>query len=154
MHSFSEIGINPIFWGTVLAWTITQTIKVCLGIIRTKKFDFRWFVNTGGMPSAHTAGVVCLAVSIGLRLGFDSPVFAVTAVFTMITMFDAQGVRRAAGHQAGLLNKMLDDIYAGQRISEERLKELLGHTPLQVLVGAALGALLAIIFNLYIWPQA
>jgi len=150
MHSFSEIGLNGIFWASILAWTVAQTIKVILGVIRTKKFDFRWFVGTGGMPSAHSAGVFCLATTVGLRMGFDSPVFAVTAIFSMITMFDAQGVRRAAGHQAETLNKMLDDIYVEHRIKEDRLKELLGHTPLQVFVGAILGGLLAVVFNLYL----
>lgn len=148
MHSFSEVGRNNIFWTSILAWAIAQTIKVILGVIKTKKFDFRWFVGTGGMPSAHSAGVVCLATTIGLRMGFDSALFAVTTIFTLITMFDAQGVRRAAGRQAEILNQMLDDIYFEHRVREERLKELLGHTPLEVFVGAIIGALLAIIFNL------
>ncbi|MBN1794236.1 MAG: divergent PAP2 family protein [Candidatus Omnitrophica bacterium] len=125
---------------------IAQCIKVFLGIIREKKFNFKWFVGTGGMPSSHAAGVSALATSVGFTTGFDSLIFAVTLIFALITMFDAQGVRRASGMQAEVLNKILDDIYFNRGIKEERVKELLGHTPIQVLIGACIGFGIAVTF--------
>ncbi len=130
-----------------MSWVIAQTIKVILGIITEKRFNFRWFVGTGGMPSSHVAGVTALATTVGLNFGFDSSLFAITIIFTMIVMFDAQGVRRATGKQAEILNRLVEDIYLKREIKEDKLKELIGHTPFQVLVGAALGIFVAIFFN-------
>ena len=135
---------NHILSVTVVAWVFTQTIKVTLGVIREKKFNFRWFIGTGGMPSSHAAGATALALSSGLELGFSSPVFALAFVFALVTMFDAQGVRRAAGEQAEMLNKIMEDIYFQGKIKEGKLKELLGHTPIQVIAGAVIGALVAL----------
>ena len=141
-----EFSKNYIFWASVAAWVIAQTLKVTLGVIREKKFDFRWFVGTGGMPSSHAAGVSALATSVGVTYGFDSALFAIVMVFTLIVLFDAQGVRLAAGKQARILNKMLDDIYWKKKLDEISLKELLGHTPLEVFAGAALGILVSLLF--------
>lgn len=138
---------NRILSITIIAWVFTQTIKVTLGIIKEKKFNFRWFIGTGGMPSSHAAGATALALASGLELGFSSPIFALAFVFALVTMFDAQGVRRAAGEQAKTLNKILDDIYWKGRIGESQLRELLGHTPFQVLTGSAIGALIAVILS-------
>lgn len=135
---------NRILSITLIAWAFTQTIKVTLGVIREKKFNFSWFIGTGGMPSSHAAGATALAVSSGLELGFSSPIFALAFVFAMVTMFDAQGVRRAAGEQAKILNKVIDDIYWQGKIGSGQLKELLGHTPFQVLIGSIIGALIAL----------
>ncbi|MBF0531611.1 MAG: divergent PAP2 family protein [Candidatus Omnitrophica bacterium] len=129
---------NRILLITLTVWAVAQAIKVCLGIIQERRFNFRWFIGTGGMPSSHAAGAAALATTCGLQLGFASPVFALAAVFALVTMFDAQGVRRAAGQQAVILNQILDDVYQG-RFEGNRLKELLGHSPFQVLVGAVLG---------------
>jgi len=96
------------------------------------------------MPSTHAAGVTALSFAIGLREGFDSPLFAAAVAFTVITVFDAQGVRRWSGRQAQVLNKMMEDIYFQRRIQEQRLKELLGHTPLEVLAGMGVGLLTAL----------
>ncbi len=137
---------NHILMVTLLAWAFAQTIKVVLGVLRTKRFDFRWFIGTGGMPSAHAAGSSALATIIGFDCGFDSTYFALAAVFAMVTMFDAQGVRYSTGKQAAILNKLLDDIYWKGKIEEKRLKELIGHTPVEVLMGSLIGILLAIIF--------
>ncbi len=138
---------NHVLMVTLLAWAIAQSIKVALGVLRTKRFDFRWFIGTGGMPSAHAAGSSALAVIIGLEYGFGTVVFALAAVFAMVTMFDAQGVRRSTGRQAAILNKVLDDIYWKGKIEEDRLKELIGHTPIEVFMGSIIGILLAIIFQ-------
>jgi acid phosphatase family membrane protein YuiD len=126
-----------------MSWVIAQTLKVTIGIIRERRFDFRWFVGTGGMPSTHAAGVSCLATAVGLEYGFDSVYFAIAVVFTIVVMFDAQGVRRATGRQAGILNKIMDDIYWRGRIQEDQLRELIGHTPVEVIIGAILGIFVA-----------
>lgn len=138
---------NHILSVTIVAWVFTQTIKVTMGVIREKKFNFRWFIGTGGMPSSHAAGATALALSSGLELGFSSPVFALAFVFALVTMFDAQGVRRSAGKQAEILNKILDDIHWQGKIKEGKLKELLGHTPIQVIAGSIIGALIALVLS-------
>ena len=135
---------NHILSVTIAAWIFTQTVKVTLGVIREKKFNFRWLIGTGGMPSSHAAGATALAFSSGLELGFSSPIFALAFVFAIVTMFDAQGVRRSAGEQAEILNKILEDIYFQGKIKEGKVRELLGHTPIQVLAGSIIGALIAI----------
>ena len=147
MHDFlKEIGANRIVGVTLLTWFIAQILKVILGVFREKRFNFLWFVGTGGMPSSHAAGVASLATSVGCVSGFDSPIFAVTAVVALIIMFDAQGVRRASGKQAEVLNKIMDDIYFKKGIREDRLKELWGHTPVEVIMGALLGIFLSLLF--------
>lgn len=130
---------------TVIVWFSTQFIKVLLGTVREKRFDFRWFIGTGGMPSSHAAGVSALATSIGLNQGFDSVIFALAATFGVVVFFDAQGVRMATGRQAYILNQMMEDIYFKGRIQEKRLKELIGHTPLEVIFGILIGVFSAII---------
>jgi acid phosphatase family membrane protein YuiD len=143
-----EIGYqlfhNKILVTTLLSWIIAQTIKVIIGVFRQKKFDFRWFIGTGGMPSSHTAGATCLATAIGLTEGFDSVYFALAASFAIVVMFDAQGVRRASGKQAQILNKIMDDIYWQGKIKEGRLRELIGHTPIEVIAGFLLGVTIAL----------
>ncbi|MBI4598236.1 MAG: divergent PAP2 family protein [Candidatus Omnitrophica bacterium] len=140
-------GANQAFCSWLLACVISQAIKMALGVIRLKRFDFRWLIGTGGMPSTHAAGVCALSTSIGFLQGFDSPLFAAAAAFTVITLFDAQGVRRWSGRQAQVLNKMMEDMYFKRRIQEQRLKELLGHTPLEVLAGAGLGIATAMVLR-------
>ena len=141
-----QLSRNRIVLAAAMAWFIAQAIKVLLGLARTKKFDFKWLVRSGGMPSSHVAMSTSLAVSLGLSYGFDSGLFALGLGFTAITMFDAQGVRRHSGKQAGILNKMMEDIYEHKGIQETRLKELIGHTPVEVYAGGALGIVIAILF--------
>ena len=136
---------NYIAWTSIAAWIIAQSIKVALGVFREKRFNFRWFVGTGGMPSSHAAGVSALATSIGIAYGFDSGIFAVTLIFTLIVLFDAQGVRLSAGRQAEILNKMLDDIYWKKKLDEKQLKEFIGHTPIEVWAGVILGILVSLL---------
>ena len=143
---FSQLVENKIFMTTLSAWLIAQMIKVSIGVIREKKFDFRWFVGTGGMPSSHATGASCLATAIGLEYGFNSVYFALAASFAIVVMFDAQGVRRASGRQARILNKVMEDIYWQGRIKENRLRELIGHTPIEVWAGTALGILVSLLF--------
>ncbi len=143
---FPAILHNKILIVTLSAWAIAQCVKVVLGVIRERRFNFRWFIGTGGMPSSHAAGATALATSCGMTLGFDSVPFSLAAVFALVTMFDAQGVRRATGSQAEVLNKILDDIYWKGKIESTRLVELIGHTPIQVFTGAVVGLLLALLF--------
>lgn len=140
---FIQIIQNKIFITTIFAWIVAQTIKVTIGVVHQKRFDFRWFVGTGGMPSSHSSGAACLSTAIGFEYGFNSVYFALAASFAIVVMFDAQGVRRAAGRQAHILNKIMEDIYWQGRIPESRLRELVGHTPIEVIVGALLGISIA-----------
>ncbi len=142
---FTTIIYNKVFIITLSAWIIAQCIKVLLGVIRERRFNFRWFIGTGGMPSSHAAGATALAMSCGFDKGFDSTTFALAAVFAMVTMFDAQGVRRETGQQAEILNKIMDDIYWSGKIEADRLKELIGHTPIQVFIGALIGLSVALV---------
>ena len=136
---FGAWVVNQAFMSWLVACLVAQGIKILLGVMRLRRFDFRWLLGTGGMPSTHAAGVTALTLAIGFQTGFTSPLFAVALAFTIITLFDAQGVRRWSGRQAQVLNKMMEDIYFQRRIQEQRLKELLGHTPLEVLAGMGVG---------------
>ncbi len=141
---FTTLADNKVLIITLIAWIIAQSIKVLLGVIRERRFNFRWFIGTGGMPSSHAAGATALATTCGLKMGFDSVEFALAAVFALVTMFDAQGVRRETGQQAEILNKILDDIYWKGKVESERLKELIGHTPIQVFIGSLIGFFIAV----------
>lgn len=143
---FQTVLDNKILIITISVWTIAQLIKVFLGVLRERKFNFKWFIGTGGMPSSHAAGATALAVTCGLYKGFDSVSFALAAVFCMVTMFDAQGVRRSTGQQAEILNTIMDDMYWKGKIEKGRLKELIGHTPIEVIVGFVIGVFLALLF--------
>ena len=145
-HDFwLEAFHNRILLITLMVWVLAQAAKVIVGFFQEKRFNFRWFIGTGGMPSSHAAGASALATSVGLHQGFDSVLFAVAASFAMVTMFDAQGVRRSTGQQAWILNKMMDDIYWKGQIETKRLKEFVGHTPIQVLAGFVFGIVCALI---------
>ena len=145
MTRLAQLFQNRVLMATVAAWIVAQTLKVLLAACKDHRFDFRWFLGTGGMPSAHSAGVAALATGVGLQLGFHTAGFAVATMFALVTMFDAQGVRRAAGRQAVVLNKIIDEIYTYGLLKEDHLKELIGHTPIEVIVGAGVGCLTAIL---------
>lgn len=153
MNPVLDLFRTPWFWSAFLAWAIAQTIKLTSDLIHTGRPDFSYFVSTGGMPSAHSAMVAGLATSIGLTEGFGSPLTILSVVVAGITMFDAAGVRNAAGHQARILNKLVDELFREHRLNEQRLKELLGHTRLEVLVGLTLGILCAMLVVAR-WPGA
>ena len=140
MQEVADIIHNQILLVALLACFIAQILKVAIELVRNGKINFRYLVTTGGMPSAHSALVGALATAVGLKMGWSSPEFAIACLFAIIVMYDAAGVRQAAGKQARILNQMMDELLQDDHtISEERLKELLGHTPFQVLVGLALG---------------
>ena len=128
-----------------------QIIKFLLHLIIKRSMDLRLFTTTGGMPSSHSAGVMGLSTAVGLIKGFDSIEFAIALGYAFIVMYDAAGVRRAAGKQAACLNKIIMDLY-NQDLQEAggKLKELLGHTPMQVLVGALYGVAYAFLMHYHI----
>ena len=129
----------------ILVWLFIQIFKVIYDLIKTKKFNFKRIMGAGGMPSSHSAVVTCLATMVGKNEGTSSALFAISVIFTCIVMYDAAGVRRAAGKQAELLNKIIETPgLTGMQVSE-RLVEVLGHTPVQVFVGAAIGIIIGLI---------
>ncbi|MBI4752862.1 divergent PAP2 family protein [Candidatus Desantisbacteria bacterium] len=138
---------NEIFLSAFLAWLVAQLLKVIIYAARNKKFNFKLLLGSGGMPSSHSATVMSLATAIGRTQGWESPMWIVTLTFAIIIMTDAVGVRRAVGQQATVLNKMLDEFCTEGKIGETRLKELLGHTPVEVIVGALLGIGMAMVFT-------
>lgn len=134
------------FTAVFLSWFLAQLLKVLINGYREKRFNLRWLFDTGGMPSAHSATVASLATVVGLYYGFNTIIFLAILIFTVITMFDAAGVRRNMGRQARILNRMMDDWQRGEQVQEQRLKELLGHTPVEVFAGAFLGISLGFLF--------
>ena len=137
------IGWNPPLALALLAMMTAQGFKFIRSFFRRNRPDFTRLIGTGGMPSAHSASVTALAVGVGLSEGWGSPVFGLAAFFALITMYDATGIRRAAGRQARILNQLAEGLREHHKLDLERLAELLGHTPLEVLVGALYGATLA-----------
>ncbi|HJJ05971.1 MAG TPA: divergent PAP2 family protein [Clostridiaceae bacterium] len=128
-----------------LIWFCIQTFKVFYDLVKTKKFNFKRIMGAGGMPSSHSAVVTCLATMVGKSQGIETPIFAVSVVFAFVVMYDAAGIRRAAGKQAKLLNKIIETPgLSGVQVSE-RLVEVLGHTPTQVVVGAIIGIIVGLI---------
>lgn len=145
MVFYNDIMSNKILWVSLLAWFIAQVLKVIITIIFMKKLDLTRFIGAGGMPSSHSALVVSMATCIGIREGFHSPIFALSVAVALIVMYDAAGVRRAAGKQARVLNEIVSALQEHRAITEEKLKELLGHTPIEVIAGALLGIIIAIL---------
>lgn len=139
MEGILYVVENKYIWTPVLLWFAIQSFKVAWDLITEKKFNFKRILGAGGMPSSHSAVVTSLATLIGKNQGFDSPIFALALIFACIVMYDAAGVRRAAGKQAQLLNKIINTPGLSGLQVQERLVEVLGHTPTQVLVGALIG---------------
>lgn len=149
MEALREVYRATVVWNpplvlAVLAMSTAQLFKFLRAMAVRRRPDFTRLVGTGGMPSAHSASVTALSTAVGLGEGWTSPIFAVAAFFSLVTMYDATGIRRAAGKQAQVLNRMLDEMREYHKLDPERLSELLGHTPLEVIVGALYGAVLAL----------
>lgn len=143
MHFLSELFQNKVLIIAFIAWFIAQLLKVLITLFTEKRFDFTRFVGSGGMPSSHSSFSMALTTAIGKMYGWSSPIFAMALSFSLIVMYDAAGVRRAAGKQAEILNKIVHDRRYDKKITEERLKELIGHTPKEVIMGALLGVIMA-----------
>jgi len=131
-----------ILFTAIEAALIAQILKFIGYLITHKNLNFKILTTTGGMPSSHSAGTVALSTSVGLICGFDSVEFAIAVGYALVVMYDAAGLRRAAGRTAANLNKIMDDFYHGINPSQ-KLKELLGHTPFEVFVGTILGVIIA-----------
>jgi acid phosphatase family membrane protein YuiD len=144
---FKEIANNRVLWSTLFALLIAHILKGLYYFIREKKINFKRFFGAGGMPSSHSTIVAALTTSVGIQTGWDSIATAISIIVSMIVMYDASGVRRAAGRQAATLNKIIDELFEEGEFHQERLKELLGHTPVEVIAGATLGVVIAIIFG-------
>lgn len=138
--------INKFLVIPALMWFSIQAYKVVYDLIKTGKFNFKRILGAGGMPSSHSAVVTSLATLIGRYEGVDTPIFALSVIFACVVMYDAAGVRRAAGKQAKLLNKLVETKGLSGIQVQEKLVEVLGHTPLQVFVGAVLGIIVGLIF--------
>lgn len=142
---FYEIITNNVLWISISAWVLAQVLKVFTGLVRERRLDLRYFVASGRMPSAHSATVSALATAVAMTQGLGSVAFAITAVVAVLIMYDAAGVRRAVSRQSVVLNRIVGEIRDKRPRDEvERdLREFIGHTPVQVIVGAALGILVA-----------
>ena len=145
MNAFMTFIQNKYIMVPFLLWFTIQLFKVICDLITTKKFNFKRIMGAGGMPSSHSAVVTGLATLIGKDEGLDSPIFALSVLFAFVVMYDAAGVRRAAGKQAKLLNKIIETPGLTGVQVQEKLVEVLGHTPVQVIVGAIIGIVVGLI---------
>jgi acid phosphatase family membrane protein YuiD len=123
----------------LVAWAIAQAAKVILTSWRQRRLNLRVLAETGGMPSSHAAIVMGMTTAVGKYAGVSSAAFAIALIFSFVVMYDAAGLRRAAGRQAAILNRLVEDLVHMRGMQEQRLRELLGHTPVEVVVGALLG---------------
>ena len=147
MGFFEGLGNNTAFWSAVLAYVIASFLKVVVKFIKTRKIRPSLFVSTGGMPSSHSAFIMAATTAVGMTEGFDSAIFALSAVIAIVIMYDAQGVRRAAGKQAEAINRIIANFDQLNKILEKELKTILGHTPFEVLTGAGIGIFIAWLLN-------
>jgi uncharacterized protein len=147
MQDLGNILDNHILIVAIAACLIAQALKLTIESIKQKKLNIRSLFTAGGMPSAHSALVGALATGVAQGMGLSSPEFAIACLFAIIVMYDAAGVRQAAGKQARILNQIIDEFFEdkGDNFNEERLKELLGHTPVQVIVGLLLGIVISLV---------
>jgi uncharacterized protein len=157
-----DLFLNFPLWAALAAIFFAQFVKVPIHFIATKKLDWSLFTSTGGMPSSHSAAVTALTTGVALKSGLDSPIFAISAIFAIITMFDASGVRRQAGEQAIVLNqlvsdfnKLVDDVLTWPKKEEhekrKELKELLGHKPIEVFFGGLTGIILTLTLYYFLY---
>ena len=143
VNILGELRSNHALWSSICSWAVAQFIKILIELKKTKKINAALIMGSGGMPSSHSSFVTAMTTAIGLKEGFNSSIFALSAVFSLVVMYDAAGVRRAAGYQAAAINMLVDRL-EGQGIKlDKKLKELLGHSPIEVAAGAVLGILVA-----------
>jgi hypothetical protein len=137
--------MNTMLLVSICAWVVAQLMKVLIALIRKKRIDLHSFLSSGGMPSAHSATVSALAALVGIVEGFSSVVFGIAAIFAMVVMYDSAGVRQSVGRQSVVLNRIVQEIRLRRPVAElERdLREFIGHTQFQVVIGALLGISIA-----------
>jgi uncharacterized protein len=147
INDISQILDNRILLVAIAACLIAQVLKLTIDTIQNGKVSVKVLTTTGGMPSAHSALVTALATGVGQSLGWQSAEFAIATIFAIVVMYDAAGVRQAAGKQARILNQIIDELFSdNHKFNEEKLKELLGHTPVQVIAGSILGIAITWLF--------
>ncbi len=145
MNGFSEFLRNEVFLCSIYGWVIAQSIKVIWTLIKEKRFNAERIMGSGGMPSSHSAAVVAATFGIGEVMGYDHPMFGLAAVVSFIVMYDAANVRMAAGKQAKVINRIIKELGEHKFSLDKDLRELLGHTYLEVFFGALLGAVIGIL---------
>lgn len=145
MEGFTQVMDNRVLLCAIIAWMIAQSTKVVWTLIKERRFDAERIMGSGGMPSAHSASVVASTFAIGQIMGYDNPVFGLAAIFSFIVMYDAANVRMAAGKQAKVINRIIKEIGEHKFHLDRELKELLGHTYLEVIVGMILGIAVALV---------
>jgi len=145
MSLFNSFLSNNALWIALCAWFVAQIIKIIIELVRKRRLSLGLIMSSGGMPSSHSSFVTAVTTVIGLTEGFDSPIFALGAIVSLIVMYDASGVRRAAGNQAKVINDILASIEDSGVKLDKKLKEMLGHTPIEVACGGVLGVAIALI---------
>ena len=146
--ALGSLAANRVLWAAVGAWVIAQVLKTARALWLTRRLNLNYMVSSGGMPSSHSALVTGLATAVGRVDGLRSTSFALAAVLAGVVMYDAAGVRLAVSKQARILNIMVDDFFHERGLNEQRLHELIGHTPVQVFAGALVGIIFGILFTL------
>jgi uncharacterized protein len=141
----ANLFISPVLIAGLVSWLIGQSLKVPVEYLRTRAWNWSLLFSAGGMPSTHSSLMSSITLSIGLFDGFNTPLFALAFAVSMIVMYDATGIRRQAGIHAQKINMLIDELFRGQPISDEVLKEVLGHSPFQVLMGILLGTTISLI---------
>ena len=146
MEVIAQIGQNKRLMCALLSWLGAQVIKTVIHLLVERKLEWDRLVGMGGMPSSHTAFVFSLCLMMGIQQGFQSPAFAISFALAAVVIYDAMGVRRETGKQGALLNRIVREVLIeGKRITEDELKELVGHTPLEVLGGLVLAVIMVIV---------
>ena len=148
MHSFGEIFQNIPLRSGFFGWLVAQVLKGLLSMRGGKEFDLGRFFGSGGMPSSHTASVIAATASVGMLEGLGSSVFALGAVFSLVVMYDATSVRWETGKQAEAINELVELIKGKKHLTGGKLKELIGHSPLEVWAGFLLGAVIGVCVTL------
>ncbi len=148
-----DLITNRVFITALIGWFLGQGLKVPIDYLINRRWNWSLWFGTGGMPSAHSSLIVSTTLSIGLYYGFGSPIFALAFAISMVIVYDAAGVRRQAGFHAEKINLLFEELFSGRPIPQERLKEVLGHTPNEVIGGVVLGILVALAV-FFIWPMA
>ncbi|MCJ7625756.1 MAG: divergent PAP2 family protein [Anaerolineaceae bacterium] len=143
---WKQLLSNQILWASLTAWFIAQVVKLPIDYFQTRQINWSLLLRAGGMPSSHSAFIAAATLSIGLYAGFDTPAFALSVVMTMIITYDASGIRRQAGLHAEKINTMINELLQGHPISDDNLREVLGHTTGQVVVGIVFGLVIALLF--------
>ena len=152
MALLQQLLSNQALVSAMLAWGIAQGVKLPLEYLQTRSWNWALLLSPGGMPSSHSALVTAAAHGIGLSIGFGSPLFALAIVVAMVVIYDATGIRRQAGRHAEIINAMVRDLVEGHPLRGEELREVLGHSPFEALVGMLLGLVVAVIVDL-LWPS-